>query len=115
MPNPRRFFRSHLTSLDCAGVVTLRFTGLPALGFWIEPSTFHAAAGAPLSFALRVGEHFKGDPVPRQGAMIERFVIAGPDGLRDVIGREGSDPAGFTSISAPGAYVIGYRSHPKSV
>ena len=47
--------------------------------------------------------------------MVERFVIAGPDGVRDVMGREGSDPAGVTSLAAPGVYVIGYRSRPKSV
>jgi uncharacterized GH25 family protein len=116
MPNPRRYFRSHLTSLACAGLVVLfAYARVAAHDFWIEPSTFSTAAGAPLSFALRVGEHFKGDPVPRQAAMIERFVIAGPDGVRDVIGREGSDPAGFTSIAAPGAYVIGYRSRPTSL
>ena len=115
MPTPRRYFHSHLTSLACAGLVVFACARVAAHDFWIEPNTFSAAAGAPLSFALRVGEHFKGDPVPRQAAMIERFVIAGPDGVRDVMGREGSDPAGFTSIAAPGVYVIGYRSHPKSV
>ena len=116
MPNPRRYFRSHLTSLACAGLVVLfAYARVTAHDFWIEPSTFSAAAGAPLSFALRVGEHFKGDPVPRQAAMIERFVIAGPDGVRDVIGREGGDPAGFISIAAPGVYVIGYRSRPTSL
>jgi uncharacterized GH25 family protein len=115
MPNPRRYFRSHLTSLACAGLVLFACARVSAHDFWIEPNTFSATAGAPLSFALRVGEHFKGDPVPRQAAMIERFVIAGPDGVRDVIGREGSDPAGFTTIAAPGTYVVGYRSRVKSV
>jgi uncharacterized GH25 family protein len=116
MPNPRRYFRSHLTSLACAGLVVLfACARVAAHDFWIEPNTYSAAAGAPLSFALRVGEHFKGDPVPRTAAMIERFVIAGPDGVRDVTGREGSDPAGFTSIAAPGVYVIGYRSRPTSL
>jgi uncharacterized GH25 family protein len=116
MPTSRRYFRSPLTSLASAGLVILfAYARVSAHDFWIEPNTFNATAGAPLSFALRVGEHFKGDPVPRQAAMIERFVIAGPDGVRDVIGREGSDPAGFTSIATPGVYVIGYRSRPKSV
>ena len=122
MPTPRRYvryfryFRSRLTSLACAGLVVLfACARVAAHDFWIEPNTFSATAGAPLSFALRVGEHFKGDPVPRQAAMIERFVIAGPDGVRDVIGREGSDPAGFTSIGTPGVYVIGYRSRPTSL
>ena len=115
MSTRRNYFRSHLTSLACAGLVVFACARVAAHDFWIEPSTFQVTAGAPLSLALRVGEHFKGDPVPRQAAMVERFVIAGPDGTRDVTGREGSDPAGFTSIAAPGVYVIGYRSHPKSV
>jgi hypothetical protein len=110
-----RYIRSHLTSLACAGLVVLGCARVAAHDFWIEPSVFRAPAGAPLSLALRVGEHFKGDPVPRQAAMVERFVIAGPDGTRDVTGREGGDPAGVTSLAAPGVYVIGYRSHPKSV
>ncbi len=41
--------------------------------------------------------------MPRSAAMIERFVIAGPDGVRDVMGREGFDPAGYVPIAAPGA------------
>jgi uncharacterized GH25 family protein len=116
-----RYFRSPLTSLACAGLVLFACARVSAHDFWIEPNTFSATAGAPLSFALRVGEHFKGDPVPRQAAMIERFVIAGPldspgsGGVRDVIGREGQDPAGFASIAAPGVYVIGYRSRPTSL
>jgi uncharacterized GH25 family protein len=110
-----RYFRSHLTSLACAGLVVFGCARVAAHDFWIEPSAFRAAAGAPLSFALRVGEHFKGDPVPRQAAMVERFVIAGPDGIRDVTGREGGDPAGVASLATPGVYVIGYRSRPKSV
>ena len=116
MPNPRRYFRSHLTSLGCTGlVIVFACARVLAHDFWIEPSTFSATTGAPLSLALRVGEHFKGDPVPRQAAMIERFVIAGPDGVRDVMGRDGYDPAGYMPIAAPGVYVIGYRSRPTSL
>jgi len=115
MPNPRRYLRSHLTSLACAGLVVLGAARVAAHDFWIEPSTFSPAAGAPLSFALRVGVDFKGDPVPRSAAMIERFVIAGPDGVRDVMGREGYDPAGYMPIATPGVYVIGYRSRPTSL
>lgn len=115
MPSFQRYIHSSVTGLACAALAVFASAHVAAHDFWIEPSTFSAAAGAPLSFALRVGEHFKGDPVPRQAVMIERFVIAGPDGVRDVIGREGSDPAGVTSIAAPGAYVIGYRSRPTSL
>jgi len=116
MPNPGRYFRSHVTSLACAGLVVLcAYARVSAHDFWIEPSTFSATAGAPLSFALRVGVDFKGDPVPRSTAMIERFVIAGPDGVRDVMGREGYDPAGYVPIATPGVYVIGYRSRPTSL
>jgi uncharacterized GH25 family protein len=111
----RRRIRSHLTGLACIGLVVFGCARVAAHDFWIEPSTFRAAAGTAVSVALRVGEHYKGDPVPRQAAMLERFVIAGPDGVRDVAGREGGDPAGVTTLETPGVYVIGYRSRPKSV
>ena len=32
--------------------------------FWIEPSQFEPAPGTHVTLRLRVGEHFRGDPVP---------------------------------------------------
>ncbi len=78
--------------------------------FWIEPSTFHPAPGAILALRLRVGKDYLGDPLPRNNALIERFVALRSGDAREVIGREGGDPAGLLRIDQPGLYVIGYRS-----
>jgi hypothetical protein len=60
--------------------------------------------------ALRVGQDFQGDPVPRDDRMIVRFVAVGPDGEVPISGLPGTHPAGFARIQAPGLSIIGYRS-----
>lgn len=54
--------------------------------------------------------NFRGDPVPRNPAQIEKFVLVTDAGETPVEGRSGDDPAGRVSIAAPGVAVIGYRS-----
>ena len=95
------------------GLVTTLFAsdGLLAHDFWIEPSTFRPAVGSSLSVRLRVGEHFSGDPFPRDPSHIKRFVMAGPTGEVPVLGLSGSEPAGSIRVQTPGLYVIGYRSN----
>ena len=90
-------------------------TGIVAHDFWIEPSTFEAAVGEPVRIHLRVGERFAGDPVTRNDARIERFVVVGPTGEQPVIGRNGMDPAGLLRLDAPGLWFVGYRSAFSSV
>jgi len=79
--------------------------------FWIEPSTFHPAAGGRITVALRVGMKLLGDPVPRAPELIERFVIRGNGDERPVVGRGGMDPAGLAFVSGPGLHWIGYQSN----
>jgi uncharacterized GH25 family protein len=93
----------------------LSSTTLAAHDFWILPSTFVPAVGSPVLIQLFVGEHFVGDPVRRKATQIERFFVAGPLGERDVIGREGMDPAGLLRVEAPGIWLVGYRSRPTRV
>jgi hypothetical protein len=71
--------------------------------------------GEELAVALRVGEHFLGEPVPRDDARIERFVLVGPEGEAPVGGSNGSDPAGLARVTAAGVHVIGYRSRRKPI
>lgn len=97
--------------------LALFFAAAPLLGhdFWIEPSTFRPDVGATVGFALRVGEGFRGDPVPLAPARILRFVVASPSGNSPVEGAPGHDPAGFARITGPGLHVVGYRSSPSRV
>jgi len=81
--------------------------------FWIEPSTFRPAVGTNVSASLRVGQEFIGDPVPRDGASIDRFVLRDADADRDIGGFQGQDPAGWFRVQSAGVQVIGYRSKPR--
>ena len=78
--------------------------------FWIEPSSFRPAVGSELAVSLRVGQHFRGDPVPRDDRRIIRFVLSSAAGETAIGGLPATDPAGFVRIPSPGFFLIGYRS-----
>lgn len=77
--------------------------------FWIEPSSFQPTPGEEVSLSLRVGEHFKGDPVTRRAARIESFVVRDGERERAVNGIEGGNPAGVVELDGAGVAVVGYR------
>ena len=93
-----------------AGLLIAAAAAMEAHDFWIEPSSFRPAVGSQLSVSLRVGEHFRGEPVPRNAPKIVKFVIASPAGEVSIGGLPGTDPAGFARVTTPGFLVIGYRS-----
>lgn len=86
---------------------------LPAAGhdLWIEPSTFRPAKGSVVTATLRVGEHLRGEPLPRNPALIDRFVLKGRGGEVAVLGAPGQEPAGAAQPAEPGLHWIGYQSH----
>jgi uncharacterized GH25 family protein len=95
------------------GGVLLWLLWAPALlahNFWIEPTTFTPAPGQRLAVRLRVGVELKGDPVPRDPALMKRFLAAGPAGDVPVPGVPNTEPAGFEAFAAPGLYTIVYDS-----
>ena len=57
-----------------------------------------------------MGEHFRGEPVPRAGPKIVKFVIASSSGEVPIGGLPGTDPAGFVRVTSPGFLILGYRS-----
>jgi uncharacterized GH25 family protein len=83
---------------------------LSAHDFWIEPSAFHLAPSQKVALRLRVGEHFRGDPVPRMPQLIERFVASDGHHEAPVPGIANTDPAGFFSAGGPGVVTIVYQS-----
>ncbi|HET7433337.1 MAG TPA: DUF4198 domain-containing protein, partial [Thermoanaerobaculia bacterium] len=82
--------------------------------FWIEPSTFHPAAGETVAVGLRVGENFIGDPVPR-ALDFERFVLLHDDSEDAISGATGSDPAGFLQAPHGASSMIVFRGSPAYV
>ncbi len=99
-----------------AGVAAF-FAAAPLLAhdFWIEPTTFRPAVGATVGIALRVGEGFRGDPVPRTPARILQFILVSPSGKTPIDGVPGHDPAGVARVSEPGLQLVGYRSSSSKV
>ena len=87
---------------------------LPALvhghDFWIEPSTFHPAVGDTVSFGLRVGQDFLGDPVARSQSLIDTFVARDSKAQHPVGGFENQDPAGYIKVARGGVTTVAYRS-----
>lgn len=79
--------------------------------FWIEASNYRPLVKERVSFDLKVGEHFVGDSVERNGARIERFVAVDSLGKSEtIVGIDRRAPAGLWVPKAPGLFSIGYES-----
>jgi uncharacterized GH25 family protein len=90
-------------------------TPLAAHDMWIEPTSFVPDAGKMIGLKLRVGEHFIGDPIPRDPDLIDQFISVDSTGRKPVYGRDGADPAGLIRVADPGLLVLGYQSRPKPI
>ena len=103
--------------LALLAVVAIAFgrASLFAHDMWIEPTTFSPDLGQILGVRLRVGQDLLGDPLARDPALVNQFVVEDGAGRRPVIGHDGSDPAGLLRVAMPGLLVIGYRSNPSAV
>jgi uncharacterized GH25 family protein len=96
-------------------MLTLVGASLSAHDVWIEPTTFTPGLGEIVGVRLRVGQDFLGDPMPRDTALVDQFVVEDAGGRKPVIGRHGADPAGLLRVATPGVLVVGYRSHQSTV
>ena len=75
--------------------IALSRAPLFAHDMWIVPTTFSPEPGEIVGVRLRVGQDLLGDPLPRDPALINQFVVEDAAGRKPVIGRDGADPAGF--------------------
>jgi uncharacterized GH25 family protein len=82
---------------------------------WIEPSTFRPAPGTEVKIALLVGQKLRGESLPRNSVLLDRFVLKGRGAETPVGGEEDDDPAGSVRVSDPGLHWIGYQSYPYPV
>ena len=83
---------------------------LPAHDFWIEPSAFRPRVGETVSLRFRVGEHFRGDAIPRDPNRIISFEHYGPSASGTIPGLAGFGPAGLLQLKAPGLHLVAYQS-----
>jgi uncharacterized GH25 family protein len=103
-----------VSALSCTAALAIAAPAA-AHDLWIDPATFVTRPGALLALRLRVGQDLLGDPVARDAAAIEQFVLVDGDTRQPVAGRDGSDPAGIVRIDSRGVVIVGYRSRPKAV
>ncbi|MBI4751314.1 MAG: DUF4198 domain-containing protein [Acidobacteria bacterium] len=96
-------------------VTILLPTPILAHDLWIEPTTFSPERGQIVGVRLRLGQNLLGDPVPRNPALVNQFIVEDTSGRNPIYGRNGTDPAGLLRIARPGLLVIGYYSHPSIV
>jgi uncharacterized GH25 family protein len=95
--------------------VALSQVTLFAHDMWIEPATFSPESGQIVSLRLRVGQDLLGDPLPRDSRLVNQFVVEDAEGRKPVVGRDGSDPAGFVRVATPGLLIVGYQSNASTV
>jgi len=105
----------NMSHLRISAGLTLLCSALSAHDMWIEPTTFLPAPGQIVGVRLRVGQDLLGDPLPRVPSLVNQFIFEDAAGRKPVIGRDGSDPAGYVNAATPGLMVIGYRSNPSPV
>jgi len=98
-----------------AAAVALSRAPVFAHEVWIEPTTFSPEPGQIVGVRLRVGQNLLGDPLPRDPALVNQFVVVDAAGRKPVLGRDGADPAGFLRVAMPGLLVIGYRSNASAI
>ncbi len=84
--------------------------GAHAHEFWVEPTAFSIERSGRIGVRLCIGDGYEGWSQTRNAARIESFVASGPSGVQPVVGLDGADPAGALGLTAPGDYVIAYRS-----
>src|SRR5436189_3801792 len=94
--------------------LALLATPLLAHDMWIEPMTFSPQTGEIVGARLRVGQDLLGDPLPRDPALVNQFVVEDTTGRKALV-RDGADPAGFLRVATPGLLVVGYFSNPSAV
>lgn len=88
---------------------------LSAHDLWIEPGAFAPAPGQRVAVRLRLGQGFRGDPVPRDPKLLERFAALGAQGETAIPGVPNTEPAGFVSFPSPGLRTLVYDSRREPV
>ena len=78
--------RGRIVAAACVAAAVSGMAGasLHAHDFWLEARSYQPSTGALIGLQLLVGEGMLGDPIPRDDASIERFVVrqAGTDAAR---------------------------------
>jgi uncharacterized GH25 family protein len=102
-------------AIAVVAVVTFHGAAVAAHDLWIEPTHFVPEVGKLIGLRLLVGVDMQGDPLPRDPALIDQFVVVDGSGRKPIVGRDGSDPAGLLRATTSGLLVVGYFSRPTPI
>lgn len=108
MPRHKTFRLALLALLLSAPAVS-------AHDLWIEPGAYAPAPGQRVAVRLRLGQGFRGDPVPRDPKLLERFAALGAQEEAAIPGVPNTEPAGFVSFPSPGLRTLVYDSRREPV
>ena len=109
-------FRGLFQAFTAAAVfVGIGAASLHAHDFWLEPRVYRPEVGKLVALRLLVGQDMLGDPIPRDEAAIERFVVRHGGSEGTIPGRDGGDPAGILRVPGDGLMVVGYQSRPRRI
>lgn len=102
---------SLLTTLAALAAV-LTTPVVRAHDLWFEPTTHEPAIGQAVGIQVRIGEHFKGDPITLAGAKLGDLFMADGGARRPVAVLRGAKPALLVRPQRAGTQVVAYRSEP---
>lgn len=104
-----------LRSLSISILLCAALLPAQAHEFWLEPSSYEPAPKSEINVALRVGQKFVGDAVPRNNPLISRFALIDSRGEHPIVGDDGDEPAGFANVTAGGLALLVFRNKPSSI
>lgn len=109
--------RNHSSARRILTTLTLAIAATTATAheFWIECSSARPALGELVQARLWLGERFRGEPVLRDASRYQRFTVTGPDGERDVPGRDASTLAGMVRCETPGTHMLALETEPTAI
>ena len=111
-PTPVRSSRSSAAPGSARALLALLLLAAPlrAHDHWIEPSTFHPAAGERVDLHLCVGHPGASEDQLRDPRHFVRFEAFGALGSQPVLGLDGKAPAGLLRAKQPGAVLVAFQS-----
>ena len=77
--------------------------------YWLEPRIYTVEKDEEISGDLKNGQFFKGSAFSYIASQYEQFTITGPDGTKNVEGRDGDRPALSATPDAEGFYSVSYQ------
>lgn len=84
----------------------------PALAheYWIEPLQYEIAVGDVLKADLRNGQNYKGNQLYYLKHRFTKFEVHNADGIHQVSGSDGDQPALKFETKIPGLHILSYQS-----